>query len=248
MTAPSKDSDQPGHPPSLIGVFPVRMKKAWVLSYPLSAQRRLWSDWADAQADRSLRWVHSHFVGFVMWRLNCQTRIIVKIVVSGKALRACSADYRNDPKLSDRHVWANSVDPDQQSDQDLHCLPLTVWLHLLGALLFGKITLFKFKDNYSNFFCRGSKCFGSFLWYYPKFILMLLSLMFCFQNVIWAATRQDQQNDMCAQRRLSLGISPVFMQTAKTLIRLGGCPGWSEASLGTQVILLVLSCGGSYSE
>ena len=25
-----------------------------------------WSDWADAQADLSLRWVHSHFVGFVM--------------------------------------------------------------------------------------------------------------------------------------------------------------------------------------
>ena len=23
-------------------------------------------DWADAQADLSLRWVHSHFVGFVM--------------------------------------------------------------------------------------------------------------------------------------------------------------------------------------
>ena len=31
-------------------VFAVRMKKAWVRSYPLSAQRRLWSDWADAQA------------------------------------------------------------------------------------------------------------------------------------------------------------------------------------------------------
>ena len=28
---PSKDSDQPGHPPSLIRVFAVRMKKAWVL-------------------------------------------------------------------------------------------------------------------------------------------------------------------------------------------------------------------------
>ena len=27
------------------------MKKPWVLSYPLSAQRRLESDWADAQAD-----------------------------------------------------------------------------------------------------------------------------------------------------------------------------------------------------
>ena len=48
--APSEDSDQPGHPPSLIRVFAVRIKKAWILSYLLSAQRRLWSDWADAQA------------------------------------------------------------------------------------------------------------------------------------------------------------------------------------------------------
>ena len=30
--APSEDSDQPGHPPSLIRVFAVRMKNAWVLS------------------------------------------------------------------------------------------------------------------------------------------------------------------------------------------------------------------------
>ena len=30
--APSEDSDQPGHSPSLIRVFAVRMKKAWVLS------------------------------------------------------------------------------------------------------------------------------------------------------------------------------------------------------------------------
>ena len=62
--APSKDSDQPGHLPSLIRVFTVRMKKAWVLSYPLSAQRRLWSDWADAQADLSLRWAHMPFCWF----------------------------------------------------------------------------------------------------------------------------------------------------------------------------------------
>ena len=39
--APSEDSDQPGHPPSLIRVFAVCMKKAWVISYPLSAQQRL---------------------------------------------------------------------------------------------------------------------------------------------------------------------------------------------------------------
>ena len=36
--APSENSDQPGHPPSLIRVFAVRMKKPWVLSYALSAQ------------------------------------------------------------------------------------------------------------------------------------------------------------------------------------------------------------------
>ena len=69
VCVPSEDSDQPGHPPSLIRVFAVRMKKAWVLSYPLSAQRRLWSNWADAQADLSFRWVHTHFVGFVTRRL-----------------------------------------------------------------------------------------------------------------------------------------------------------------------------------
>ena len=50
-------------------VFAVGRKEAWVLSYPLSAQQRLWSDWANAQADRSLCWAHSHFVGFVMRQL-----------------------------------------------------------------------------------------------------------------------------------------------------------------------------------
>ena len=57
--APSEDSDQPGHPPSLIRVFTVRLKKAWVLSYPMSAQ-----------ADLNLRWAHSHCVVFFMRRLK----------------------------------------------------------------------------------------------------------------------------------------------------------------------------------
>ena len=60
ICAPSEDSDQPGHPPSLNIVFAVRLKKARILRYPLSAQQILWSawasDWADAQADLSLRW------------------------------------------------------------------------------------------------------------------------------------------------------------------------------------------------
>ena len=52
MTKPTKWHVRPAKtqirlgPPSLIRVFTVRTKKHWVLSYPLSAQRSLWSDWA----------------------------------------------------------------------------------------------------------------------------------------------------------------------------------------------------------
>ena len=74
-----------------------------------------------------------------------------------------------------------------------------------------------------------------------------------------------QQNGMCAQRGLrsawasaqsdqslrcpleeSLGPKLFFKRTAKTLIRLGGRPGWSKSSLGTHAILLVLSRCGSF--
>ena len=82
--APSEDSDQPGHPPSLIKVSAVRMKKAWVLSYPLSTQWSLRSDWADAQADLSLRWAHSHFDGFVMRRLKSCLLVKMRLVKHGK--------------------------------------------------------------------------------------------------------------------------------------------------------------------
>ena len=51
--APSEDSDQSGHPSSLIRVFIVRMKKAWIYRYPLSAQQRLirlgvWPGWSES--------------------------------------------------------------------------------------------------------------------------------------------------------------------------------------------------------
>ena len=55
---PSDASDQPGQ------IFAVHIKKAQVLSGPLSTKRRLWSDWVDAQADLSLRWAHMPFCWF----------------------------------------------------------------------------------------------------------------------------------------------------------------------------------------
>ena len=83
--------------------------------------------------------------------------------------------------------------------------------------------------------------------------------------MIWAVSWQNQQNSMCAQRRLrSAWVSAQSDQslrcsheeccgpylpierTAQTLIRLGRCPGWPESPLGAHAILLVLSWGGSF--
>ena len=59
--------------------------------------------------------------------------------------------YRNDPKFSDKQVWANSADPDQtaplllleeQSDQGLHCL--LFHLHLFDEIPQGLASLFEF--------------------------------------------------------------------------------------------------------
>ena len=79
-------------------------------------------------------------------------------------------------------------------------------------------------------------------------------------------TKQTKWHVRRAKTQISLGIRPVaqadlslrcalkellrtqafFKWTAKTLIRLCGCPGWSESSLGAHAILLVLSRCGSY--
>ena len=63
-------------------VFAVRMKKACVLSYPLSAQRRLWSDWAEgwfesSQGAQSLCWfchVAAHL--FALMYLNIREFLV----------------------------------------------------------------------------------------------------------------------------------------------------------------------------
>ena len=69
--APSKASGKPGHPPSLIRVFTVHMKKAWVLSYPLSTSE----DSDQTEWMPRLIWVFAgctdRFVGFVMrWLIS----------------------------------------------------------------------------------------------------------------------------------------------------------------------------------
>ena len=69
--APSEDSDQPGHPPSLIRGFTVRMNKAWVFSYPLSTQRRLIRLGRCPGSSVFAEHATGHFVGFVMhWLIS----------------------------------------------------------------------------------------------------------------------------------------------------------------------------------
>ena len=78
--APSEDSDQPGHPPSLIRVFAVPVRSVFAVrslsnqgpNASSCGQRRLWSDWADVQADQRLRWAHMSYCWFYRAVLNCE--------------------------------------------------------------------------------------------------------------------------------------------------------------------------------
>ena len=77
MTKTDKVTVRPAKTQISLGIRPVwsvfAVRSVGSLGPKLSScgQRRLWSDWADAQADLSLRWAHTHFVGFVMSRLKC---------------------------------------------------------------------------------------------------------------------------------------------------------------------------------
>ena len=55
-----------------------------------------------------------------------------------------------------------------------------------------------------------------FFFYFIFYILLLFSYFLFDFGVIWAATWQNQQNGMCAQRRLkiSLGIRPVWSESS----------------------------------
>ena len=84
----SEDSDQPGHSPSLIRIFAVRMKKAWVLSYPLSGQRRQvrldgCPGWSESLLDaHSLCWFwHEAAQINYFTRYWCVSRLINKLVI-----------------------------------------------------------------------------------------------------------------------------------------------------------------------
>ena len=86
-------------------------------------QRWLWSDWADAQADLSLRWAHTHFVCFVMswlkklWSSVCRYLLpsleaqqwtgTSKHITNDNHVRLSGASRKNKFSEADSHAnWA----------------------------------------------------------------------------------------------------------------------------------------------
>ena len=155
------------------------MKKAWAFSYPLSAQRRLWSDWADAQADLSLRWAHSHFVCFVMRRLSklFSSSYFSQCTETNKMV---CAPVKTQISLGICPVWSVFVlhSVVNQGSKVASCGQQRLWLDWADAMA----------DLSLRWTLR------SFCWFWPPAQIFLIQL---FQSLY-----RNQQNDLCAQQRL----------------------------------------------
>ena len=95
--ASSEDSDRPGHLPSLIRVFAVRMNKPLSLATHWAHSEDS-SEWTDAQADLSIHWAHRSFCWFCheAARLNW---------VSWVASFACVFQTLSDLGLNEIYMW-----------------------------------------------------------------------------------------------------------------------------------------------
>ena len=71
-----------GHPPSLIRVFAVRSMSSLG---PTVADSEDCSDWADAQADRSLRWVHR-----LCWLCHAVTKLSYRNHLRKHCIQHCN--------------------------------------------------------------------------------------------------------------------------------------------------------------
>ena len=92
--APSEDSDEPGHPLSLIRVFAGRSMGSQGSKLSSCGQRRHWSDWAEAQADLSFRWAHMSLCWFYHEAAHFKFRTV-------KYLSCCSISSPTSLQISD---------------------------------------------------------------------------------------------------------------------------------------------------
>ena len=186
--APSEDSDQLEYPPSLFSLCCL-LEKVLVFSYPKSAQRRLWTDWAYAQADLSLHWALLYF--FFLCSSSYEPP-------HDKSTKWPVRPAKTQTSLGIRPVWSESS--------------LSAWRKLRSLA-----TYWAHSDGHP-----------------PNLIRVFAVRM----KKAWPLSYL-----LSAQRRLWSDWADA--QADQSLIRLGGCPGWSESTLGTEFILLVFSWGGS---
>ena len=115
--APNEDSNQPGHPPSLIRVFAVRSVGSQGSKVSSVGQRRLWLDWAYDQADLNLCWAHRWFCWFCHAVVHFNSPSIVKLlteIVMGLSFHYhvfvlfFTLIYREIIFLKCHQIWASS--------------------------------------------------------------------------------------------------------------------------------------------
>ena len=154
--APGEDSDQP----RLIRAFAVHSMGSWGPKVSSCGQWRLWSDWADAQADLSLRWEHRPFCWLChkaaqIWRNN-QSAILVINYINMHEHEHPSWDYEfqiNSPyfRRITRTIHVNC------RGKIIHISP-----HISCNLMVGKQTLW-----YLSFLYLSQICLT--IWTVPKF-------------------------------------------------------------------------------
>ena len=136
----------------------------------------------------------------------------------------------------------------------LHCLPFrlhrlysmvephssffrVITTNFLGVWIFRKFTVLMQEDSAARFWGTDwNFCYDR--------TVSLGNGILCSHGTTIEPPRDKTNKVACApsEDRSDWAVSP-----AKTQIRLGGCPGWSESSLGAHAILLVLSRSGSIS-
>ena len=121
--APSEDSDQPGHPPSLIRVFAVRSKGSKGPNLSSHGQRRLirlfgCPDWSESSLGAH------HLVGFIMHRFIIMYN---KLPLAVRHLDGQSLIYMcTDPDSSVNGMWLIST---SQSIERSECYAPVIWNH-----------------------------------------------------------------------------------------------------------------------
>ena len=172
-------------------------------------QQRLWSVWADAQADLSLRWAHSHFVGFVMRWLIRSVNILDSVWHTLDLQTFCEVLGH---KFQNFEEWCYSTTLNWQ-----YVVYKGSYSHT-GDLGPQRTTLY---DPIVHFSKR--------IW--PENPLVIANHSW---KHTWATSWQNQHNGMCAQQTLiSLGICPVWSESSLSAWRKLGslATHWAHSEL-----------------